>query len=436
MRRLSIAAAAALTLAPFAPSLAGVSDTQPPAGTVAPQPSRAELEQLIAPLPPGQVKSVLLRLPDDELRTVIDAARPEISALDLRRSAGTLSPDAHAAQLEQAVGVRAALIIAASRPTVAATTNPALKSFLPSEFLTAAYSRAIGQSLIGSSLASELNLETVERMLGYTPYVHKPAKPCNEMAANDPRRLSICVDRDKYNSVAGLAWAENGGLVIECSGQFLSATVIVTADHCFLNHGATKPTVLTHYTGGTSTAIRRLDGQQVQALSVHAVKAVYRASSSPNQKIPDLRDNDIAVIELSSPAPVQNFPKPAQAYPSPPRMTMAGWGLSDAAAVRNVALEVTIVEPNASSLLVPEPPTLRTWPATLVSGGGICRGDSGGPVFAGDPVGKNPSSLPLLGLVAGGNLNCKGGRQALTDLTQPQARLFVCAHAAGTRFCS
>jgi len=394
------------------------------------------MERLVEQLPSGSVRSVLLRLPDDQLRTVITAARSEIDLLGERRSAGALSSDAYAAQLEEAIGIRAALIIAASRPKAAALTNPRLGSFLPSEFLTAAYSQVIGKSLIGSSLVGELNLETVERMLALTPYVYKPARPCNEMAASDPRRLSICVDRDKYSSVAGLAWTDNGTLVIECSGQFLSATLIVTADHCFLNHGATKPTVLTHFTGGTTTAIRRLDGQQVLALSAYAVKEVYRATSSPNQNTPELRDNDIAVVELASPAPVQNFPARAQAYPSPPRMTMAGWGLSDAKAVKNVALEVTVVEPNASSLLVAEPPTLRTWPATLVSGGGICRGDSGGPVFAGDPVGKNPSSLPLLGLVAGGNLNCKGGKQALTDLTQPQARQFVCTHAAGTRFCS
>jgi len=395
----------------------------------------ARLDPRVERLPEGRVRTLLSRLPADQLRLITTAAEEELAEVEARERAGDLTETQAGAELEEVLGLRAALIVASGQRAQALTIAPELRLFRSSEFVTAAYASEASGSLVGSTLREEARRERVEALIGLSPWIYEPLIPCNETQIRDRHRLGICIDRSSYRSVAGVAWDNGGTLQIECSAQFLDSRFLVTADHCFLTHGAVKPTVLTHYTGGAARARRAGETRMFSGLRVHAVKSVFRIPSVPHSGL-DLRDFDLAVIELEEAAPVAGFPPAAPAFPARPKMTLAGWGLADADPVNDVALEVTRIEPRGPAIFSLEPPTLRTWPAHLADGGGICRGDSGGPVFVGDPSGQSPATLPLLGLVAGGNINCVSGRQALTDLTRAEARSFICRHAISSRFCS
>jgi hypothetical protein len=234
-------------------------------------------------------------------------------------------------------------------------------------------------------------------------------------------RLAACASRKGFGSAVALAWKQGSSLRIACSGQLISRTLVLTADHCF-DKRQEHPTVLLHFLGGSTDAIGA-DGQTTfKNLTEMAVTKVWRGRTQPLSS--DLRGFDVALVELSAPVAMSAFPTLGTAMPKPFTMTVVGFGLSDALPHADVALEVTQISPNATVRVID--PSLRGWSAALSSGGGLCRADSGGPIFAGKPAASS-ASMQLIGLVAGGNLDCKSGEQVMTDLTRPETLAYVCS---------
>lgn len=388
--------------------------------------------EVSARLPDGLVKTVFERLPaplrDELARGVMDELEEEASeTID----EPTRVPDD---DYEEALGVRLLLVAAAYDDKVRGQLALPADQASSADLLTAAFSGVTLETRSGRAVRDASTLEEkLQAVLLNSPFVWRPRTPCEETDIRDPFRLPACVKRELYKSVVGIAWDGPSGLEVTCSGQLLSARLLITADHCFDSRPG-YPVIVTHFTGGSQTAIRKVDGIEIRGLTRHPVSGVHRGETVAAAN--GLRGFDIAVVELFSPVPFAGFPGRADRLPDPVRMTVAGWGASDVSPVNGVGLEVSVVNPMIAGRPRPVAPSLLAWSALMVSGGGICRADSGGPVYSGSPGDKGAAGLILIGVVAGGNDNCKSGDQVITDITQPKTLAYLCSLKSEIPFCS
>jgi len=396
---------------------------------------RTPAEGTIDTLPDGTVRTVLERLPDRQADLLVSAARSELAPELARLKAGTISALDFGRAAEQILGFRAALLAAGSDPAPAAQLAPALAGVDQSELVTAAYASDALGSRIGDLVGRENSLALAREILAHTQYLYRPARPCSEPTGSVTNRLTRCVDRAAFRGAVGIGWQTQSGVEVDCSGQLLDSRTVVTADHCVPSDDVATMVVLTHYTGGTGQARRRNGGTTYTGVSLHRVAQAHRAPDV--ERVPgQLRQYDIAILELADPVAVERFPSAGPAFPQPLRLTVAGWGWTDAPPVGGVGLEVTIVSVDGPNRLSRTGETLVSWSAALsMLGSGICQGDSGGPVFAGEPDAQGRMELRLIGLVAGGNRDCRSGAQFVTDLTSAAGLNRLCTLAPATAFC-
>jgi hypothetical protein len=381
------------------------------------------------------------RLPDSQARVLERASFQNLLDLDTAETEGQISEAEVAGQLEEAVGLRAAFLIAASHPDAAERIAPGLRGTTGAELVTAAYAADPAETAVAARLGDSATAEFVANMVALAPFIRRPLRPCSSGPIPD-RPLPECVDREIFKDVVAIGWrAPDGKLYFDCSGVFVDPKTVLTAHHCLRTDAPAAGgtwVVIAHFSGGTERATRLPDGKifaQVRAYAVVRVErddAIVRAGSGP-------WPYDLAAAVLAEDVGTASaLPRPGPGFRgNPVVMTAAGWGRADSRPIGDVALEATIVSVARAEDIVAQAPTLATWSVGLANGGGVCRGDSGGPVFAGLPNQQGgPNGFVLLGVVAAGNNDCDSGRQYVTDLTRRETRQFLCRLAPRARLCN
>jgi hypothetical protein len=392
-----------------------------------------EASAILDKLPEGLTRTIFERLPPSQQRALGAAALREVQLIE-QGNLDVPAPRADVgARIERAIALRAGLLFAASDAKSRVSLTGSNHLFSSADLVTAAYAERTTQTAVGQRVLAQEVESKLRDLLLQSPYIWRPRTPCSETPVRDPDRLPTCVERQGFKSVVGLAWPAAGKLEIWCTGQLISRTMVITADHC-LDGRTANPIVLTHFTGGGDIAVRKADGRAVSGVRRHSVHAVWRGKTVSASN--NLRGYDIAILELQQSVAFTGFPALSNALPDPAQMTVAGWGGSDVDAVNGVGLEVTVVTPRGSKPLRKVEPSMLAWSASQVGGGGICRADSGGPIYAGFPTATGAAGLKLIGLVAGGNENCKSGDQVITDLTRRETIEFMCRLTPGNPYCA
>lgn len=391
-------------------------------------------------LPEGDIKLLMERLPDRQGDLLERASSEEFLELTTALEAGRISGAEMSEKLEDMIGLRAAFLIAASRPEAAEQAAPGLRGTTGAEFVTAAYAADPAETAVADRLGDSSISEFVADMVALAPLIRRPLRPCSSGPILD-RPLPECVDREAFRHVVGIGWrAPDGKLYFDCSGVFVDPRTVLTAHHCLRTNGPPDGgawVVLAHFSGGDETATRLPDRKtfaQLRAYGVVRVErddAIVRSGSGP-------WPYDLAAAVLADDVGrASALPRRGTGFRGRPvLMTAAGWGRADSRPIGDVALEATIVAVPRQEEIVSQAPTLAAWSVGIASGGGVCRGDSGGPIFAGSPSQQGgPNGFELLGVVAAGNNDCDSGRQYVTDLTREETRQFVCRLVPRARLC-
>jgi len=392
----------------------------------------------VASLPPSDVKLVLERMPADDREAVFKRAERDLGRLQLEAFHGALSPTAEARATVQILTVHTARQLADQEPTLLARIEA--RAGLSGKVLQTAPATPPGSPLLEFPTTPPDLMDRANTILDNSQYIYRPKRPKDEGLFPLTDRLPDLVLRVGFRSVVGLGKRmQYNGIGIYCSGVVISPTAVLTAAHCLKGPDApphpNQILVLTGFTGGTQTVIRLSDDRSFSGVKIHAVTdgKLHGALDSTSDEI---WKNDVAVLVLAAPITNFTFAGRAKAAPKPLVLTVAGWGTTDAMPVNGVALEVTTVRLKTGASASTAAPSLLSWKASAANGAGVCRGDSGGPVFAGDQDGSQASALQLVGLVASGNNDCRSGKQYVTDLTVEATRVFVCSQAADSSYCS
>lgn len=393
----------------------------------------------IGSLPPSDVKLVLERMPADDREAVFNRAAKDLERLRLEAFRGAISPAAEERATLQILTVHTARELADREPTFLARVKA--RASLSGKVLQTTPGATPGSPLWKFPTTPPDLVDRATTILGMSQYIYFPKRPKDEGLFPTTNRLPDLVVRGGFRSVVGLGKRmENDSIGVYCSGIVISPTAVLTAAHCLKGPDAppspNQILVLTEFTGGTATVIRLSDDRTFSDVKVHTV-ANGKPHGALDSTSAEIWKNDVAVLMLAAPiTDFTFFAGRAKAAPKPFVLTAAGWGATDAEPVNGVALEVTTVRLKTGASASAAPPSLLSWKASAANGAGVCRGDSGGPVFAGDQDGTPAGALQLVGLVASGNNDCRSGEQYVTDLTVEATRAFVCTQAADAAYCS
>ncbi len=390
-------------------------------------------------LPQGTVRLVLERMTPEDRDDVLRAASEDLRSIEAEYSTGALTASQAAEKVDGALGLRVALLIAARDPALQRFVRPRL-NYSADALNAAAQSSEIDLTWRGRKLSDAELKSYSAQLLVASPYIHGPLTPRGEDLPSRTNRLDAIVSRAQFRAVVGIGKrGVSGEVELYCSGILLSSTAVLTAGHCVKGPDApardSDILVLVHFNGGADEARRIADGRRFRRISLHPISGA-KVHDDVAQSSSGSWSHDVAILNLSSPISAPILPARASQFPIPVALTAAGWGLSDATPVGDIALEITPIRLRAGVSLEPTPPSLVAWPVSmLISSGRVCRGDSGGPVFSGVPDNTGAMDLRLVGLVSSGNRDCGAGRQYITDMTTTEMQSFVCRNASGTRYC-
>lgn len=424
-----------------APILAACAIVQGQAAGGAPIALTGGAGAVTARLPEGDVKLLMERLPDRQASLLERVSTKDLLELAAAEEDGRISEAEVSEKLEDMIGLRAAFLIAASHPDAAERIAPGLRGTTGAEFVTAAYSAQPDESVVADRLGDSSVSEFVADMVALAPLIRRPWRPCSSGPVPD-RPSDGCVNREAFRHVVGIGWrAPDGKLYFECSGVFVDPKTVLTAHHCLRTDSPAAGgawVVLAHFSGGNETATRVADGKIFTGLRAYGVvrverdDAIVRSGSGP-------WPYDLAAALLADDIGLAGaLPRRGTGFRgNPVVMTAAGWGSTEnTQPIEGIALEATIVAVPTQAQIVSQAPTLAAWSVGIADGGGVCHGDSGGPIFAGSPDRQGGANgFVLLGVVAAGNNDCDSGHQYVTDLTRDETKQFVCRLAPRARLC-
>ncbi|MFD1704513.1 S1 family peptidase [Methylopila henanensis] len=156
-----------------------------------------------------------------------------------------------------------------------------------------------------------------------------------------------------------------------CTGVLIERNLVLTAGHCLADLGGPSVVVAQFFEGDGRP------GPTVQ-VAAGAMHPDFQGRGDADNPRPELLGADLAILKLARPAPRDRRPIRIAAQPlkaAKTRSVLAGAGLTDPSDEGSSG-ELRLA--NVSAEVVTDGPTAV---AFGVSGGAVCRGDSGGPVM-------------------------------------------------------
>ncbi|XP_053307831.1 suppressor of tumorigenicity 14 protein [Spea bombifrons] len=189
-----------------------------------------------------------------------------------------------------------------------------------------------------------------------------------------------------------------------CGASLVSPTILISAAHCFQDMQGTRysdPSLWTAFLG--------LHDQKQRTTSKDVVERSIKRIV-PHRSFNDYTyDNDIAMLELSSPVTYTDFiqpiciPESSHNFPVGKGIWVTGWGALSEGGSGSVVLqkaEIRVINYNECNKLLDNQLTARMLCAGFVSGGiDACQGDSGGPLSSLESNNK----MYLAGIVSWGD---------------------------------
>lgn len=198
-----------------------------------------------------------------------------------------------------------------------------------------------------------------------------PSLPAHALSGGSPAPAGDRLTRATVFITSLTPTGRSRASVANCTGVLIERNLVLTAGHCLADLGGPSVVVAQFFNGANQIA----ETVQVAAGAMHPDFAGRGDAENPK---PELLGSDLAILRLARPAPRGRTPIAIARNPlkaAKTRSVLAGAGLhtpsdensSGQLRMARVSAEVVTDGPTAVAL--------------GVSGGAVCRGDSGGPVI-------------------------------------------------------